>query len=115
MALGVASALFLVVVGLVTIIRRQKSKKIEPKNSENIPLEGHDQEVCNCHSPDDSYVDICNRKFPKSIVREWNHIKCGEEKIGSGNFGNVYKGFLYLSDFQRYVLYSVTQKDLNDF
>ena len=104
MALGVASALFLVVVGLVTIIRRQKSKKIEPKNSENIPLEGHDQEVCNCHSPDDSYVDICNRKFPKSIVREWNHIKCGEEKIGSGNFGNVYKGFLYLSDFQRYVI-----------
>ena len=105
MALGVASAFFLVVVGLVTIIRRQKSKKIESSNSENMPLEAHD----------DSYVDICNRKFPKSIVREWNHIKCGEEKIGSGNFGNVYKGFLYLSDFQRYVLYSVTQKDLNDF
>ena len=96
MALGVASAFFLVVVGLVTIIRRQKSKKIESSNSENVPL--------NCHSPDDSYVDICNRKFPKSIVREWNHIKCEEEKIGSGNFGNVYKGFLYLSDFQRYVI-----------
>ena len=91
MAVGVASALFLVAVGLVTIIRRQKSQKIEPRNSENIPLAAHD----------DSYVDICNRKFPKSIVREWNHIKCGEEKIGSGHFGNVYKGFLYLSDFQR--------------
>ena len=105
MGLGIASVLFLLAVGLVTIIRRQKSQKIEPTNSENVPLEAHDQGACDCHSADDSYVDICNRKFPKSIVREWSHIKCGEEKIGSGHFGNVYKGFLYLSDFQRYVVY----------
>ena len=94
LALGIASAFCLLIVGFIIIIKRRKSQKIEPSNSESIPLDPPED------PPEDFFVEICNRKFPKSTVKEWIDIKRGEQ-LGSGYFGTVYKGFLLLSDYQR--------------
>ena len=94
LALGIASAFFLLIVGLIIIIKRRKSEKNDSSNSEIIPLDPPEA------PPDHSFVEICNRKFPKSTVKEWIDIKRGDQ-LGSGHFGNVYKGFLHLSEYQR--------------
>ena len=90
LALGIATAFFLFIVGLIIIFKRRKSQKIDSSNSESIPLD----------PLEDIFVEICDRKFPKSTVKEWIDIKRGEQ-LGSGHFGNVYKGFLHLSEYQR--------------
>ena len=52
--------------------------------------------------PDDpDFVTFNGKKFPKETVMSWSDIK-KERAIGSGQFGQVYKGFLHLSDYQRY-------------
>ena len=94
LALGIASTFFLLIVGLIIIIKQRKSQKSDSINPESIPLDPLE------NPPEDSFVEICDRKFPKSTVKEWIDIKWGEQ-LGSGHFGNVYKGFLHLSEYQR--------------
>ena len=66
---------------------RTRNASISSKNDQNDSL------------LDNSNVDICGRKFPKSIVKEWTAITLGQE-LGGGQFGKVYKGFLHLNELQ---------------
>ena len=45
-------------------------------------------------------LEVCGRVFPKSTVKDFSDIRFGAE-IGDGNFGKVFKGVLYLSEYQR--------------
>ena len=49
---------------------------------------------------EDTDVIICGKKFPKGTVKNWDDIK-KEKALGSGHFGQVYKGFLHLNDYTR--------------
>ena len=46
--------------------------------------------------------NICGRKFPVNIVKNWSDIIIKRE-IGKGSFGKVYQAFLNLNEVQRYV------------
>ena len=46
--------------------------------------------------------DICGRKFPVNIVKNWSDINIKRE-IGKGSFGKVYQAFLNLNEIQRYI------------
>ena len=47
-------------------------------------------------------IDICGRKFPVNVVKDWSDINILNE-IGDGDFGKVYQGYLHLNKVQRYV------------
>ena len=49
---------------------------------------------------EDPMVDLFDRKFPQSTVKAWKDITL-ERKLGSGQFGKVYKGFLHLGKYTR--------------
>ena len=90
---GIACAIFLFSIGIVLIANRQKSKQNRPK----LTLSNHEEEIIG-HT--DDLIDICGLQFPKSTIKDWNDITLGK-KLGGGQFGKVYKGFLHLSDYQR--------------
>ena len=47
--------------------------------------------------------DVCGRKFPIGIVKDWSDITIHKE-VGKGSFGKVYQAYLHLNEVQRYVL-----------
>ena len=92
--IGVASVFIIIVFGAFVIIKKQKSmKKLDLHNttddSEKLPF-----------APVDSEIMIWGRNFPKSTVKDWNDIEKGK-KLGGGQFGLVYRGYLHLSEYQR--------------
>ena len=92
--IGVASVFIIAVFGAVLIVKKQKSmKKLDMHNtinaSEKLPFASVDSEVM-----------IWGRNFPKSTVKDWNDIEKGK-KLGGGQFGLVYRGYLHLSEYQR--------------
>ena len=44
--------------------------------------------------------DICGRKFPVGIVKDWSDITIHKE-VGKGSFGKVYQAYLHLNEVQR--------------
>ena len=78
---------------LPLIMKERQWKKNQAKNSEIFEKNLLDPS-------DDSFVNISDRKFPKSTVKNWNDIERGQQ-VGYGHFGNVYKGFLRLTDYTR--------------
>ena len=93
--IGVASAFCIVGIGAALIYKKRRTDP-DPgpdpdpeKDSENSDIELVDQSLI-----------IGGREFPKSTVKKWTAITVGK-KLGEGQFGNVYKGFLYHNDYQR--------------
>ena len=69
--------------------RKNKAKK-QLKDELSLPIEPSEHED----------LEIGGRIFPKSTVKDFSDIRFGAE-IGDGNFGKVFKGVLYLSEYQR--------------
>ena len=94
LGLGIGFALFvLVAIGAMIVVRRRKMRKNEHNSPLNYPF------IDEPTGPE--MVDLFNRKFPKSTVKDWDAITLGAE-LGGGQFGTVHRGFLHISDYQRY-------------
>ena len=77
--IGIASGLGLV--GIFLIVRKLRSIHQKVQSNDPDPI-------------------IFGKNFPKETVKNWDDIKI-ERALGHGNFGQVYKGFLHLNEFQR--------------
>ena len=99
LGLGIGFGFFvLVAIGAMIVLRRRKMgkmRKIKHETPLNYPF------IDEPTGPE--MVDLCNRKFPKSTVKDWDAITLGAE-LGVGQFGTVHRGFLHISDYQRYIM-----------
>ena len=95
LGIGIASAFCIVGIGAALIYKKRRP---DPDPGPD-PDPETDPENSDIELVDQSLI-IGGREFPKSTVKKWTAITLGK-KLGEGQFGNVYKGFLYHNDYQR--------------
>ena len=95
LGIGIASAFCIVGIGAALIYKKRRP---DPDPGPD-PDPETDPENSDIELVDQSLI-IGGREFPKSTVKKWTAITLGK-KLGEGEFGNVYKGFLYHNDYQR--------------
>ena len=95
---------FLALLSCFLYWKRKKGKKVI-QSSETVVLNLQAEQLIYTGKhetliEEDPMVDLFDRKFPQSTVKAWKDITL-ERKLGSGQFGKVYKGFLHLGKYTR--------------
>ena len=87
--------IFIIIVILV-IIYLVKRNRIS--NDPNYQVDDNANESVDVLSKENQ--NICGRKFPANIVKNWSDITIHKE-VGKGSFGKVYQAYLHLNEVQR--------------
>ena len=87
--------IFIIIV-IIVIIYFVKRNRIS--NDSNYQVDNNANESVEVLSKENQ--NICGRKFPANIVKNWSDITIHKE-VGKGNFGKVYQAYLHLNEVQR--------------
>ena len=94
---------FLVIILIIVIISvyvryvAKRKQKIDVNGSKH-QVDAEVPESLEILSKDNK--DICGRKFPVGIVKDWSDITIHKE-VGKGSFCKVYQAYLHLNEVQR--------------
>ena len=91
--------ILIIVIGFFVQVRyfEKKKQKINVNGSKH-QVDAEEPESFEILSKDNK--DICGRKFPVGIVKDWSDITIHKE-VGKGSFGKVYQAYLHLNEVQR--------------